>query len=139
MTLCFDSAAAVTALKFGRGQARQFNPDRSKRVELTTASGSKSADYEVYDIIVHGKGKDIKFNCLNISSLPYPRVRRDSYEAIRASGFDFLPSQAQIDSRMYILLGAPHMAYFPRSMKQKLVPQDLRRKMPTINLYRSVQ
>ena len=72
-----------------------------------------------------------------MQNLPYPTVRHDLREAVRAAGYESLPSQSQLSEQAYVLLGAQHLAAFPVRLNQRLVPRNIHQKFPQLHLFES--
>ena len=81
------------------------------------------------------KTKDCTFHieCYLMQNLPYPTVRHDLREAVRAAGYESLPSQHQLSEQAYVLLGAQHLAAFPVRLNQRLVPRNIHQKFPQLH------
>ena len=138
LIICFDTAAGCSSIRFTNDLEHKFQPDRMKKVQLVTATGYSSHTYPVYDIIVHGAKENIKINCINMQEIPLPRVKDNCFKAIVKSGFDYLPSQEEINNTSYCLLGAGHLRFFPHPLNERLVPKSLKSTFPQIQIFRSV-
>ena len=138
MIVCYDSAAGCSSIRFSKDLQHTFIPARTKKVTIVTVSGKIHKDYPVFEVTINGQSGSFTFNCLNMQGdLPLPVIKDDCYKAIKKSGFNFLPSQQQINGTSYCLLGANYLRYFPRALNECLVPKNLRRTFPSISIFAS--
>ena len=110
-------------------------PDRRQNVHLTTATGQTDKQHNIFDIKLCSEANDILLNAIQIDSLPLPQVNGQLKQLLNSYGFDSLPSNREIKSSIYVLLGASHLSLHPSSGNSKLIPRSLHEKYPALRIF----
>ena len=121
LTICYDSAAAITCCRLTQEILCRAEPDTHKLTCLTTVNGDTSEERNpVFRINVLGdRGSIWTFESIHMANIPRPHINRRVQKSLLAAGYDFLPSPSSVDKQSYLLLGAQNIAAFPTRLENE--------------------
>ena len=106
VNVCFDSGAGISSCRLPATliDNKDIKPIGQRRATLITVAGRKSESFDIFGVTVKTKDCTFHIECYLMQNLPYPTVRHDLREAVRAAGYESLPSQHQLSEQAYVLL-----------------------------------